>query len=119
LRSKVVGNLGIGWNTSLSREKKQKKWGVGNNNDTRLKEGGMDYLRQIDDDLRALAVETKQRYPEIHDAIGRALDTSKVMRDHYISDIRRSNEKDAALSRSSDVSAPYILLCNYADASSK
>ena len=79
----------------------------------------MDYLRQIDDDLRALAVETKQRYPEIHDAIGRALDTSKVMRDHYISDIRRSNEKDAALSRSSDVSAPYILLCNYADASSK
>ena len=78
----------------------------------------MDYLRQIEEDIRNLGLETK-RYPEIKDATDRALDTIKVLRDHYISDIRKSNEKSAALSQSSDVSAPYILLLNYADASSK
>ena len=74
----------------------------------------MDYLRQIEEDIRNLGLETK-RYPEIKDATDRALDTIKVLRDHYISDIRKSNEKSAALSQSSDVSAPYILLLNYAD----
>lgn len=78
----------------------------------------MDYLRQIEEDIRNLGLETK-RYPEIKDATDRGLDTIKVLRDHYISDIRKSNEKSAALSQSSDVSAPYILLLNYADASSK
>ena len=78
----------------------------------------MDYLRQIEEDIRSLGLETK-RYPEIKDATDRALDTIKVLRDHYISDIRKSSEKSAALSQSSDVSAPYIILLNYADASSK
>jgi hypothetical protein len=79
----------------------------------------MDYLRQIDDDLRNLGVETGKRYPEIKDATERALISLKTVREHYISDMRKSSLTNPILSQSNDVVAPYILLCNYADATPK
>jgi hypothetical protein len=59
------------------------------------------------------------RYPEIKDATERALATLKTIRELYISDIRKNTETSPSLSQSNDISAPYILLCNYADATPK
>lgn len=59
------------------------------------------------------------RYPEIKDATERALATLKTIRELYISDIRKNTEMNPSLSQSNDISAPYILLCNYADATPK
>ena len=59
------------------------------------------------------------RYPEIKDATERALATIKTIRELYISDMRKNTEMNPSLSQSNDVSAPYILLCNYADATPK
>ena len=43
----------------------------------------------------------------------------KTIRELYISDIRKNTEMNPSLSQSNDISAPYILLCNYADATPK
>ena len=45
--------------------------------------------------------------------------TLKTIRELYISDMRRNTEVNPCLSQSNDISAPYILLCNYADATPK
>lgn len=60
-----------------------------------------------------------KRYPEIKDATERALTTLKTIRELYMSDMRKNTETNPCLSQSNDISAPYILLCNYADASPK
>ena len=80
----------------------------------------MDYLRQIEEDLRNIGIESKvnKKYPEVSDASERALDALKSIREVYVSDIMRKN-KSAKLPQSSDILAPYLLVCNYADGSSK
>ena len=94
----------------------------------------MEYLRQIEDDLQALGVEAKRKHPEIKDSADRALSSLKLIRETYVSDMMRktgtattavtatnnaTNKKKNNLPQSSDIIAPYILTCNYADASPK
>jgi hypothetical protein len=55
----------------------------------------------------------------VNDATDRALTSLKMMREIYISDMKKSADKNASLPQSPDISAPYILLCNHSDASSK
>lgn len=79
----------------------------------------MDHLRQIEEDLRTVHVEAKKRYPEVAEAAEQALDSLKAVREVYVNDLRRSSSKDVKLMQASDISSPYILLCNYADCNSK
>ena len=80
----------------------------------------MDYLRQIEEDLRNIGIESKlkKKYPEVTDASERALDAMKAIREVYVSEIMKKN-KSAKLPQSSDLLAPYLLVCNYAEGSSK
>lgn len=81
----------------------------------------MDYLRQIEEDIRGLGAEAKKKYPEVKDATERALITLKTMREMYVADKMRKTGGDKIIKfpQSSDISAPYILACNYADANPK
>eukprot|EP01041_Mallomonas_annulata_P004581 gene4581-9106_t len=82
----------------------------------------MDFLRRIEDDVKNLAAEVKKKYPDVRDATDRALITLKTMRESYVAEIMRGGGGDTpkiAKYRSADVSAPYILACNYVDASLK
>lgn len=81
----------------------------------------MDNLRQIEDELRAFANDVDKKYPEVLDACSRALHTLKSIRESYISNIRKKDSKlpTPCLSQSSDLLAPFILLCNYSDASNR
>ena len=82
----------------------------------------MDSLRKVEEDLRSLGVEFRKLYPEVSDATEHALATLKTMREMYVADkMRRSGveKEDVRIPRSSDIVAPYILACNYADASPK
>lgn len=80
----------------------------------------MDYLRQIEEDLRNISIESKlqKKYPEVCDAVDRALDALKSMREVYVSEIMKKS-KTAKLPQSSDVLSPYLLVCNYADGNAK
>lgn len=80
----------------------------------------MDYLRQIEEDLRNVGIEAKlkKKYPEVLDSSERALDALKSIREVYVSEIMRKN-KSAKLPQSSDILAPYLLVCNYAEGSAK
>lgn len=82
----------------------------------------MDSLRKIEEDLRNFGVESKKKYPEVIDASERALATLKTIREMYVADkMRRSavEREDVKIPQSSDITAPYILACNYVDASPK
>jgi hypothetical protein len=80
----------------------------------------MDYLRQIEEDLRNISAEAKlkKKYPEVGDAADRALDALKSIREVYVSEIMKKN-KTAKLPQSSDILSPYLLVCNYADGNPK
>jgi hypothetical protein len=82
----------------------------------------MDSLRKIEEDLRNLGVEFKKKYPEITDATERALNTLKTMREMYVADKMRKtglDKEDVKIPQSSDITAPYLLACNYIDANPK
>jgi hypothetical protein len=88
----------------------------------------MDYLRRIEEDLRNLGSESesKRKYPEVKDSTENALITLKLMRETYVAEVMRKNKEEnsndktnAKFSQSSDITAPYILACNYADANPK
>lgn len=79
----------------------------------------MDYLRQIENDLRNIGNESikfKKKYPEVSDSAERAMNALKSMREVYVAEIMKKNTS-AKLSQSSDILAPYILVCNYAEGS--
>ena len=83
----------------------------------------MDHLRQIEEDLRSTGIECKKKYPEVADAADRALDSLKSLRETYVSEFRKkaaqSSEEKPKLPQSSDILAPYLLVCNYADGPTK
>ena len=82
----------------------------------------MDSLRKVEEDLRNIAVEFRKKYPEVIEATERALATLKTMREMYVADKMRKSgmEKEVVkIPQSSDILAPYILACNYADANHK
>jgi hypothetical protein len=99
----------------------------------------MDYLRQIEDDLNTICQESKKyeyiylvsvtlltflcsrRYPEVKEAAEKALQSLRMIREVYVSDVMRrdTNQKTRAFPTSSDLSAPYILACNYSDGNVK
>lgn len=83
----------------------------------------MEYLRQIEEDLTSLGNEAKKRHPEIKDSTDRAIATLKIIRETYVSEVMRktasTTSKKFNFPQSSDLIAPYILTCNYAEASSK
>jgi len=80
----------------------------------------MEYLRQIDEELRALCSEAGKKYPEIVDSSERAINAVRSIREIYISEIRaKSNASSVKFPRSSDIVSPYILACNYSDANPK
>lgn len=81
----------------------------------------MEYLRQIEEDLRALCSEVGKKYPEVADSSERALNAVRLIREIYISEIRSKSSTSGTVKfpRSSDIVSPYILICNYSDASSK
>ena len=78
----------------------------------------MDYIRQIEEDLRNLGIEAKKRYPEVNDATEQGLITLKIMRESYANSIMKKHN-NINIIQSSDISKPYILVCNYADCNNK
>jgi hypothetical protein len=84
----------------------------------------MEYLRQIEEDVKNLGNEAKKRHPEIKDASDRAVIALRIIRDKYVSEmVKKGNdeksEKSPHFTESSDLVSPYILACNYADGSNK
>ncbi len=81
----------------------------------------MEYLRQIEDDLKNIGTESKNKFPLVKEAADKALNALKIIRDTYVSDImKRSNdEKSVKFPQSSDILSPFMLACNYADCTSK
>lgn len=80
------------------------------------------YLVAVEEDLRNLGNEAKKRHPEVKEATDRAITALKAIRDQYVSDkMKKGSGADHAgkSHQSADISAPYILLCNYADANPK
>lgn len=84
----------------------------------------------ISDDLQALSAEVKKKFPEIKDAVDKALTSLKAVKDGKISataatpvvkgDKVKDKEKEKANNGLlSDLLAPYILTCNHADAAPK
>lgn len=81
----------------------------------------MEYLRQIDEDLRNLCAEGGKKYPEIVDSSEKAIVAVRSIREIYISDIRNKSLPNSSVRfpRSSDIVSPYILACNYSEGSQK
>jgi hypothetical protein len=81
----------------------------------------MESLRQLEDELRSFSNDVDKKYPEVLDAASKALQTLKSIRESYISSIRNKDSKLSTpnLSQSADLLAPFILLCNYSDASNR
>lgn len=80
----------------------------------------MDYFRQIEEDLKALGLESKRKYPEVKDSTERASSSLKMMREVYIADLKRKGDVGKVkFPTSSDITAPYILACNHADGNPK
>jgi hypothetical protein len=83
----------------------------------------MDSLRKIEEDLRNFSVEfAPKKYPEVAEACERAIMTLKTMREMYVADKMRKtglDKEDVKIPQSSDISAPYLLACNYVDAPPK
>ncbi len=81
------------------------------------------YLVAVEEDLRNLGNEAKKRHPEVKEATDRAITALKAIRDQYVSDKMKnkgsSGDHSGKSHQSADISAPYILLCNYADANPK
>ena len=77
----------------------------------------------MEEDLRNLGNEAKKRHPEVKEATDRAITALKAIRDQYVSDKMKnkgsSGDHSGKSHQSADISAPYILLCNYADANPK
>lgn len=74
----------------------------------------MEHLRQIEEDLRSIVVESKKKYPEVVEAAEQALDTLKSVREVYVNDLR-GHSTGLRLPQATDLASPYILICNYAD----
>lgn len=81
----------------------------------------MEFLRQIEEDLQSLGAESKRKHPEVKESTDKAISTLKSIREIYVSDMMRNKglNKRKAFPQSSDITAPYILALNYADASPK
>ena len=101
----------------------------------------MQHLAVVEEDLRGLSAESisKRRqnhsYPEIKDAAENALNCLKLIREEYVKGRGKAKEngdrnsaplkypvaskKGSGLPQSSDILAPYILACNYAEGSTK
>jgi len=79
----------------------------------------MDFLRRIEDDIKNLAIEAKQRYPDVKDATDTALLKLKTMRDSYVADVMKRTDEGPKLHRSIDIASPYLVACSHADPGSK
>ncbi|KAJ1431793.1 hypothetical protein B484DRAFT_395320, partial [Ochromonadaceae sp. CCMP2298] len=86
----------------------------------------MDYLRKIEEDLRNIGLEAnvKRKYPDVIEASEQAVDALKSIRELYVKSIRDSNDRSSERTglkvlQNSDLLAPYLLVCNYADGSPK
>ena len=84
----------------------------------------------IAEDLQALSIEVKKKYPEIKEAVDKALTSLKAVKDGRISassatltpkaDKAKDKEREKANNGMlSDLLGPYILTCNHADAPPK
>lgn len=76
----------------------------------------MEHLRQIEEDLRNIYIESRKRFPEVADAAEQAVDSLKAVREVYINDLRRQEtSSDLRLPQAADLVSPYILVCNHAN----
>jgi hypothetical protein len=81
----------------------------------------MEYLRQIEEDLQTMSGEAGKKYPEVLDASNRALAALKIIRETYVSEIRKRDNSNISVhfKTSSEIVAPYILVCNHVECSQK
>lgn len=81
----------------------------------------MEFLRLIEDNLRAISAESSKKYPEVAQASIVALQELKSTREAYVRSVRGDGVEgsSAKFIASSDFASPYILLCNYSDCSNK
>ena len=81
----------------------------------------MEFLRTVEDELKALSTEAKKRYPEVTEAAERAILRLRGMREQYATALRQSGGGAPPLTmfRSQDLLRPFLLACNHADAPPK
>lgn len=81
----------------------------------------MEYLRQIEEDLQNISNEAGKKYPEVLDASNNGLHALKIIRETYVSEIRKRDNSNVSVKfkHSSEVVAPYILVCNHVESSQK
>jgi hypothetical protein len=84
----------------------------------------MEHLKQIEDDLNAISTEVGRKYPEVVEATASAIKALKAIREAYIATVVRgashgSGQQANKFQLSSDLTSPYIIICNYNDCSPK
>lgn len=78
----------------------------------------MDFLRSVEDDLRALSVEAKKKHPVIKEAAERGIVKLRTLREQYAAAVRQSGESmPVSRLRSQEVLRPFLLACNHSDCS--
>lgn len=87
----------------------------------------MEYLRQMNEDLLEISQEAGKKYPEVVEAADQAIEKLKAIREVYVTQVIRQSSQPVSIAAlpkdsfppSSDLISPYILMCNYSDASFK
>jgi hypothetical protein len=81
----------------------------------------MEYLRQVEEDIQNISLEGGKKYPEVADASNRALAALKILRETYVSEIRKKDNPTISVKFKpcSEIVSPYILVCNHSESSQK
>lgn len=80
--------------------------------------GGMEFLRLVEDDLRALSVEARKKHPVVKEAAERGIVRLRALREQYAAAVRESGESPpTSMLRSQDLLRPFLLACNHSDCS--
>eukprot|EP00586_Coscinodiscus_wailesii_P011550 CAMPEP_0172507924 /NCGR_PEP_ID=MMETSP1066-20121228/207736_1 /TAXON_ID=671091 /ORGANISM="Coscinodiscus wailesii, Strain CCMP2513" /LENGTH=207 /DNA_ID=CAMNT_0013285663 /DNA_START=33 /DNA_END=653 /DNA_ORIENTATION=+ len=85
----------------------------------------MNFIAQVEEKLRDLGSEARKKHPGVKEASERAILTLRSLQSQYVSAVRASSSTSSkphpttSLFRSQDVLRPFLLACNYPDASAK
>lgn len=91
----------------------------------------MNFIAQVEEHLRDLGTEARKKHPGVKEASERAILTLRSLQSRYISAVRAATASNTtsgstpkkhpttSLFRSQDVLRPFLLACNYPDASSE
>lgn len=78
----------------------------------------MEFLRLVEDDLRAVSVEARKKHPMVKEAAERGIVKLRGLREQYAAAVRESGESPPiSMLRSQDLLRPFLLALNHSDCS--